>query len=563
MLRTRTTGGDSGERARAAARAPLPPGRELGSSTGGGPLTREELLEREEHLANVSRLRLVLTLGATMWCLAGVLDIAVKRWVDPSVDLWWMWEMRYGFVAVFVGAILRLRRRPEPGPAQLAAISVITLVGAATFCAVLSLQYAGITSPYAHGVSCVAVGGGMARPAHWKHGVLHIGAIALSWPVFFLCAAPLSPYIAAQLGDPAALSVFAINTVLIMVTATLLIAGGHAHWQLRRQVYEARSIGRYRLKRRIARGGMGEVWRAYHPALRHDVAVKILRAAEAGSSAARRFEREVTATAELTHPNTVRVLDFGVTDDGLWFYAMELLEGETLARLVEREKGLPAARAVHIVRQAARAMAEAHGRGIVHRDLKPENLFVTSLGGEGDFVKVIDFGIAKGLTDVDAGLTGDGKVLGTPLYMAPEQGEGRAVDARSDVYALGAALYFALTGVPPFAATSSVAILTAHLHHALVPPSQRTDREIPEDVEQIVVRALAKLPADRFADAGELAEALGACSLAGVWQPPRVGTLTAHDDEGEEVDDVSNDRGTVEVEVETPAPTLRQRPPER
>jgi len=156
-------------------------------------------------------------------------------------------------------------------------------------------------------------------------------------------------------------------------------------------------------------------------------------------------------------------------------------------------------------------------------------------------------------------------VLGTPLYMAPEQGEGKTVDARSDVYALGASLYFALTGVPPFAATSSVAILTAHLHHALVPPSTRTEREIPEDVEKIVERCLAKSPADRFAHAGELAEALGACSLAGVWQPPVVGTLSPRSDDeasggaapGE--DDLSQERRT----VETPQPTLRQRPPQR
>ncbi len=559
MLRTRTTGSDSAERARAAARAPLPPGRELGGSTGGTSLSRDDLLEREEHLANVARLRLVLLIGGVMWFFTGVLDLFVARWIDPSVDLLWMWEVRYAYLAVIFLAVLRLRRKPEPGPRQLAAISTLVLVGAGTVCAVLSLEFAGITSPYAHGVTCVAVGGGVALPAHWKHGVLHIFAIALAWPLFFLCAAPFSPTIAAQLADPPQLSVFLIHTILILVAAILLVAGGHAHWKLRRQVYEARSIGRYRLKRRIARGGMGEVWRAYHPALRHDVAVKILRTGEAGQGAARRFEREVTATAELTHPNTVRVLDFGVTDDGLWFYAMELLEGETLARLVERDKGLPAERAVHMLRQAARAMAEAHARGLVHRDLKPENLFVTSLGGEGDFVKVIDFGIAKGLADhPELGLTGDGKVLGTPLYMAPEQGEGKDVDARSDVYALGAVLYFVLTGVPPFAATSSVAILTAHLHHALVPPSQRTERPIPPDLEKIVERCLAKAPADRYLDAGELADALGACSLAGRWQPPRVDSTPPVEDFAA-VDDISVERRTVEA----PAPTLRQRPPQQ
>jgi tRNA A-37 threonylcarbamoyl transferase component Bud32 len=558
--RTRTTGSTSGERARAAARAPLPPGLELGGSTGGTSLSREDLLEHEEHLANVSRLRMVLAMGGTLWFFTGALDWIVVRWSTPAADLRWMWEVRYSYLVVIALAVLRLRRRPEPGPRELAVIALVVLVGAAAICAVLSLEWAGITSPYAQGVSCVAVGGGMAMPQHWKRGLVLIFAIGLSWPVFFLIAAPLSPAIAAQLHDPAAVVVFTIHNVLILVCCTLLVAGGHAHWKLRRQVYEARSIGRYRLKRRIARGGMGEVWRAYHPALRHDVAVKILRAADHQEGAARRFEREVTATSELTHPNTVRVLDFGVTDDGLWFYAMELLEGETLARLVERQKGLPAARAVHMLRQAARAVAEAHARGIVHRDLKPENLFITSLGGEGDFVKVIDFGIAKGLADApDHSLTADGKVLGTPLYMAPEQGEGRAVDARSDVYSLGAALYFALTGVPPFAATSSVAILAAHLHHALVPPSARTSRQIPADVEAIVAKCLAKAPADRYADAGELAEALASCSVAGQWQPPHADApdVVRADEISAPGDDTSQESGTVEA----PAPTLRQRPP--
>jgi hypothetical protein len=558
VLRTRSTG-DSSERARAAARAPLPPGLELGGSTGGVALTREEALEREEHLANVARLRLVLVVGAVLWFSNGVLDLLVKRWIVPQADLAFMWAFRYAYLAVIGAAIWRLRRKPDPSPLGLALISGGVLVGAALVCATLSLEFGGITSPYAQGIGCIMVGGGMALPMHWKRGVWHLFAVAFSWPLFFLVASLFSPRVAAQLADPAQASLFALSSTLIAVAGVLLVAGGHAYWQARRQVYEARSIGRYRLKRRIARGGMGEVWRAYHPALRHDVAVKILRASEAGPQAARRFEREVTATAELTHPNTVRVLDFGVTDDGLWFYAMELLEGETLARLVEREQGLPAARAVHMLQQAARAMAEAHARGIVHRDLKPENLFVTSLGGEGDFVKVIDFGIAKGLAEApDQSLTGDGKVLGTPLYMAPEQGEGRPVDARSDVYALGAVLYFALTGAPPFTATSSVALLSAHLHQAVVPPSQKTARAIPGDVEAVALRCLAKAIEDRYTDASDLADALATCTVAGAWHPPRVGVTTGAGDTPH-VPDEPPERGTVEADV--PVPTLKQRRP--
>ncbi len=210
-------------------------------------------------------------------------------------------------------------------------------------------------------------------------------------------AAAFSPHIAAQVHDPAAVTTLLINSAYVLSTCVLLVMCGHIVWSLRRQVFEARSLGRYRLKRRLASGGMGDVWAAYHPGLKRDVAVKILRpeTQERSARALERFEREVHATAELVHPNTVRVFDYGTTEDGLWYYVMELLEGETLACHVARLGPLSPARAVHIVGQAARALGEAHERGIVHRDVKPENLFLTSLGGEHDFVKVLDFGIAK------------------------------------------------------------------------------------------------------------------------------------------------------------------------
>src|SRR5262249_2757478 len=159
------------------------------------------------------------------------------------------------------------------------------------------------------------------------------------------------------------------------------------------------SLGRYKLKTRIGEGGMGEVWVAYHNGLKRDVAVKILRNDDDddadATQAVTRFEREVRATTELTHPNTVRLYDYGVTDDGLCYYVMELLSGENLESLAARDAPLPSARAIHLLLQAARALAEAHARGIVHRDVKPANIFVTNAGGEDDFVKVLDFGIAK------------------------------------------------------------------------------------------------------------------------------------------------------------------------
>jgi serine/threonine-protein kinase len=298
-----------------------------------------------------------------------------------------------------------------------------------------------------------------------------------------------------------------------------LVVGGHVVWSLRRQVFEARNLGRYRLKRRIATGGMGEVWVAHHPGLKRDVAVKILRneLQMESESAIPRFEREARATAELLHPNTVRVFDYGATEDGVFYYVMELLEGETLAELVERGGPLPPARAVHIISQAARALGEAHSRGIVHRDIKPENLFLTSLGGEPDFVKVLDFGIAK-VTDSEAAMTRTGWLLGTPLYMSPEVVSGKQADARSDVYALGAVLYYLLSGRPPFEDENPSALVFAQVHRIPSPPSERLRTELPADLEAVVMRALCKLPAERQSSAVEFALELSRCSVAGSWK---------------------------------------------
>jgi serine/threonine-protein kinase len=252
--------------------------------------------------------------------------------------------------------------------------------------------------------------------------------------------------------------------------------------------------------------------------LKRDVAVKILRPEqqERSASAQARFEREVHATAELVHPNTVRVFDYGSTEDGVWYYVMELLEGETLAEHVYRLGPLSPARAVHVVGQAARALGEAHERGIVHRDVKPENLFLTSLGGEHDFVKVLDFGIAK-IQSAATDMTDAGCVLGTPAYISPEVAVGKEADARSDVYGLGSVLYFLLCGRPPFEADTARALIWSHVHEQVAPPSRMLGRPLPPDLEAVVMRALAKDPTSRYPNAAELALALASCSLAGTW----------------------------------------------
>jgi len=298
----------------------------------------------------------------------------------------------------------------------------------------------------------------------------------------------------------------------------VLIGAAHVLWALRQEIVEARSIGRYKVRRRIGRGGMGEVWAAWDETLKREVALKLLRTDRQDAVAVARFELEVRATTQLTHPNTVRVFDFGATKDGVSYYAMEMLEGEPLSELLKREGDLPAARAVWIATQVARALADAHARGIVHRDIKPENIFITRAGYEPDHAKVLDFGIAR-LSSAAGELTQDG-IVGTPQYLAPELLLGEKAGPAVDVYGLGVVLFQMLTGALPFAAEDGRALLLARL--AIEPRGVRElAPEVPEALADVVRHALARQPAERLPDGRALAEALTATGLIDGYQPSR------------------------------------------
>jgi eukaryotic-like serine/threonine-protein kinase len=308
-----------------------------------------------------------------------------------------------------------------------------------------------------------------------------------------------------------------------------ILAAGSAHQagalqRLRREAADARRLGPYRLRGRLGAGGMGEVYLAEHRLLRRPCAVKLIRpeaVADPGSRA--RFEREVQITAALTHPNVVEVYDYGRAEDGAYYYVMEYLPGLNLRQLVERHGPLPPGRAVHLLRQVCRALSLAHAQGLIHRDIKPSNVIVAGSEGLEDRAKLLDFGLVLPRAQLGApGLTREGQVLGTPLFMAPEQatGDGRSVDGRGDLYALGAVAYYLLTGRPPFEGDDGLAVLIGHARDPVVPPS-RVRAEIPEDLERVVLRCLAKDPAGRFPDAEALEQALGACACAGDWDRER------------------------------------------
>jgi serine/threonine-protein kinase len=293
--------------------------------------------------------------------------------------------------------------------------------------------------------------------------------------------------------------------------------------RLRREVAAARQLGQYRLLRRTGAGGMGEVYLAEHQLLKRPCAVKLIRpGCAADPRTQERFEREVRLTATLLHPNTVEIYDYGRSEDGTYYYVMEYLRGLGLADLVERHGPLPPARVVYLLRQVCGALREAHAAGLIHRDIKPSNIFAARRGGMEDMAKLLDFGLVRpAATDRAAHLSAEGQILGTPLFMSPEQATGsRALDERSDIYSLGAVAYFLLTGRPPFEGEGGVAVMIAHARDPVVPPS-RVVPGIPEDLEFVVLRCLAKDPAGRFPHAESLERALGECDCARDWDLDR------------------------------------------
>ena len=329
-------------------------------------LRRASAIDEQEHVADVLRLRTVLSGALLLWGLTAVLDWSVVRFVEPG-KLSYFLALRAGSCLIMGAALIRLFHRPPPSPRQFRAIDMTVFSTAALAATLMCLHYRGIASPYAHAISCILVVRGVSLPNHYRRGLWAALLPALLFPTTLLASALFLPEIRAQLANPPDLAIFLQNVTLMLATGALTVLGGHSMWALRRQVFAARNIGRYRLQQRIGQGGMGDVWRAYHPSLRRAAAIKLLKAYESTPAALARFEREVRATSELKHPNTIRVFDFGITEDGLWYYAMELLEGETVGILVEREGPLVPLRAIRLMRQTCRALAEAHGRGIVHR----------------------------------------------------------------------------------------------------------------------------------------------------------------------------------------------------
>ena len=350
--------------------------------------------------------------------------------------------------------------------------------------------------------------------------------------VAVLTAVPLAIIPVAAIANPMlregrVLGLFVQSTLCLTFPAAIALFAAARATALQRRAFEAErraeQVGQYTLKRKLGEGSMGEVWLAEHRLLKRPCAVKFIHPELAAQPAiAARFAREVQAVTALTHPNTVRVYDYGRAADGSFYYVMEYLDGPTLEELVRLAGPLPPGRVVYLLRQLCGALTEAHAAGLVHRDLKPGNVIVATLGGQRDVAKLLDFGLVQDLSGaVDGQLTQIGTVLGTPNYMSPEQAAGEsAVDARSDVYGLGALAFFALIGRPPFQGKTFGQLLAAHRSE---PPPLLTDLrpDVPTDLSAVVARCLAKDPADRFPSAAAIDRELAECGCAADWTVER------------------------------------------
>jgi serine/threonine-protein kinase len=452
----------------------------------------------------IRRLHTLLLPVPLVECLIG----AVVLWRSPGMWLrsLRLWELtHFGIVAAYFG-LFRFERlayvdgvRPNP----------------------LSLPFWGLVS--LQGFIPLILAYGVLIPNTRRRSLLVVAA---------LTAVPFAALGAAAAASPALREidltpVFIQSALILLFPSAIAVFAAARAAALQRRAFEAErraeQIGQYTLKRKLGEGGMGEVWLAEHALLKRPCAVKFIHPDLAAHPAtAARFAREVHAVTGLTHVNTVRVYDYGRADDGSFYYVMEYLDGPTLEELVRETGPLPPGRVVYLLRQVSGALVEAHAAGLVHRDLKPGNVIVASLGGQRDVAKLLDFGLVQDLsTDAADRLTRTGTVIGTPAYMSPEQAAGEsAVDARGDVYGLGAVAFFALTGRPPFQGKTLGQLLAAHWSE---PPPDLTDLrpDLPADLAAVVARCLAKDRSDRFPSAGELAGALGQCKCAADWSAER------------------------------------------
>jgi serine/threonine-protein kinase len=479
-----------------------------------------------KHCARVAHFALMMAVLSTM---AAVLSPLVWGDQEEGLDLFPVWIVQ--MLAIGLSGALFLVARS--GRFSHASILNLSLVYEVVFCLTVSLGYSGLAAsardvfPDITAVALVIAVYPLIVPTPPRQTL--VAALASA------ATAPMSVWVLAVAGvveprpsDYLGVSLYPAISVVIATYGSRLI------YRLNREVAKAQELGSYHLEKLLGKGGMGEVWRARHRLLARPAAVKLIRPHTpvgsdpgAGVRMLRRFEREAQVTASLTSPHTVDLFDFGRTDDGIFYYVMELLDGLDLHTLVDQYGPLPPERVVSILLQVCQSLAEAHEETLVHRDIKPGNIMVCRYGRQFDFVKVLDFGLVALAPEHRAGgadLTVEGHVRGTPAYMPPEMAEGTRLDGRADVYSLGCVAFWLLTGRLVFEAETPLSMILAHARNAPAAPSRFAEVDVPEVLDRIVLACLQKDPAQRPQTVDALVQMLAACPLEAQWTTARAQT---------------------------------------
>lgn len=315
------------------------------------------------------------------------------------------------------------------------------------------------------------------------------------------------------------LTIFTLLTLSAIAIFVFTIIVARLQRQAREAVIEAQQLGQYTLEQKLGEGGMGVVYKGHHSMLRRPTAIKLLHGDKINETSIGRFEREVQITCQLNHPNTIAIYDYGRTPEGVFYYAMEYLDGIDLQQLVNQYGPQPESRVIHILTQVCGSLFEAHSNGLVHRDIKPANVMLNRRGCEPDMVKVLDFGLVKAIDQNDHENRSDkGMLTGTPLYMSPESIQApMTVDSSTDIYAVGAIGYFLLTGHPVFEADGIAQLCQKHIEELPVPPSERAKIDVSAQLEDAIMSCLEKSRAKRPQTARDLGLQVSRCKAAGTW----------------------------------------------
>lgn len=460
--------------------------------------------------------------AAALIVLGGVGMFFVRSLMFPERNLI---SVRMGVLVVAGWVIWRLRRGNKSPPlSSLRRLELLLLAAIAIHA--IGLQLSGsilaaskddplalhVSMLFACGTwSVVNMSYAVLIPNTWRRASVMLIAAAATPLIVSWVAELLDPRI-----TPMMLEKYRYAGALLTAVATgAAVASSYTMHRLRRQLATARRFGQYQLDRRLGRGGMGEVFLARHHLLKRPAAIKLIRPGlDTNEQVILRFEREVQATAALAHWNTVEIFDYGRTEDGAFYYVMEYLEGMSLQELVDQHGPLSPGRTVYLLEQVCQALAESHAAGLIHRDIKPANIFAARRGSQWDVAKLLDFGLVCEQTisngdEEEKTSTRFEPLVGTPDYLSPEQACNIEVEPRSDIYSLGATAFFLLTGRPPFTEGRLTQRIAAHREQT--PPSLGI--EVPDALERVVMRCLAKRPSDRFESAAALRQALLACGV--------------------------------------------------